>query len=79
MATSKSYPCIRAWEKMMGAAQYYIDLRLEQAREENAPEDATYKSGTTWHRLNEVTSESTRNYFREHYPELVSQYCPEWK
>lgn len=39
-SNTPSYPYIRAFEKYMGARQYYIDDRIQRAIDTNAPSDA---------------------------------------
>ena len=42
--TNTDYPYIRAWGRLIGAATEYIDHRVGQARQENAPTDAVYRN-----------------------------------
>lgn len=57
----KDYKHIRAWGQMMGSYPYYIKNQQQEAFEDNAPIDAVYKRGDTWHCFSEVTSIDTRN------------------
>jgi hypothetical protein len=55
------YPYIRAWGRMIGSKDYYITMQIEQARQDAAPNDATYKSSDGhWHTIADVTREDTR-------------------
>ena len=38
------YPYIRSWGRLVGAATEYIDHRVRQARDENAPTNAVYRN-----------------------------------
>jgi hypothetical protein len=49
----KEYEKIVQWGKGLGSADYYIKMMVEQARKDNAPEDAIYKRDDgTWARWN---------------------------
>lgn len=43
MPLEDDYPYIRGWGKMNGSMQHYIDRQIEQARVDNAPQNAVYK------------------------------------
>lgn len=54
------YKYIRAWGYMLSSFQYYIDIQVFKAREEQAPEDSIYrKQDGTWARLSEVKNKDT--------------------
>lgn len=38
--TNQDYPFLRAYERIMGSYQYYVDDMLARARDSNAPQDA---------------------------------------
>jgi len=82
MASSSKtdYPCIRAWERMFRAGEYYIQQVLMRAREEKAPEDAIYWSADRkkWSVLGDITSNETRWWFKQNYPDLVAKYT-DWE
>lgn len=42
------YLYIRAWGKMLHSFDYYVQEQVRKAREDKAPEDATYFNGTEW-------------------------------
>jgi hypothetical protein len=60
------YPYIRAWGRMLGSHQSYIEEQVRRARLENAPKNATYRktSGLRgdggWSTDPEIVSEYTR-------------------
>ena len=80
MATQHDYPCIKAWDRMMGSYDYHIGRNIEQARLDGAPQDAIYKDGNDghWHRLCEVRSAHTQWYFIQNHPDLVERFT-DWK
>jgi hypothetical protein len=43
------YPYIRAWGRMMGSYRYYVEGQLQLARQEKAPQNATYRGEEGWH------------------------------
>lgn len=47
MAKKKQYPYIQAWGTYMGSHQYYIDNQMDDAADDNAPDDAYRKNSTT--------------------------------
>lgn len=62
---SENYPFIRWWGKICGSMQYYIDLQIERASADGAPQTATYerydnneRSGN-WSTIHDITSETT--------------------
>ena len=56
------YIYIRAWHKMTGSYQYYIDGMVAKARQDSAPENAIYYDDFThkWMTLDDVASSNTR-------------------
>jgi len=62
---------VRAWGRLMGSDQYYIRGQVQKAREDNAPEDATWWDDNIgrWHRWSELpdtnTNKSLLNEFAE--------------
>lgn len=55
------YIYIRAWGEMQGSFQYYIDAQVAQAREDGAPQTATYKGNDgTWHTFESIQREDTK-------------------
>lgn len=66
------YPYIRAWCRMMGSYDYYLQNQLHRARAEKAPFDAVFErtelGGTktgVWARFSEVENESTLDRIRK--------------
>jgi hypothetical protein len=62
--TNKDFPYIRAWGRMMGSNQSYIDAEVEKAREENAPPTAIYKNSGNrvgWSTYEDITREDTKH------------------
>jgi hypothetical protein len=57
----EDYPCIRRWGRMMGSYPHYIENQIKQAREDEAPEDATFRGEDgRWHRASEIKNEDVR-------------------
>lgn len=55
------YKYIRAWERIMGGLPYFLEIRLEKARAEGAPETAIYRRNDgTWATFEEITDEYTK-------------------
>lgn len=85
---NNDYPCIRAWDRMMGSYSNYTTRQIEDAREQKQPQDVIYEKGGydrdgqpikgQWVRLCEVTSPSTQWYFQQNHLDLVEKYAPEW-
>lgn len=67
------YTYIMAWGILLGSFEYYINMQLEKAEAEGAPEDAVYaKDGGTgeWQTLGNVKNEDAKdrmNEFVENY------------
>lgn len=57
---SMEYKAIKAWGKMMGSHQYYIDSQIKEAIEDNAPTDAIFKADGEWRRATEIVSPETK-------------------
>lgn len=74
------YPCIRAWDRMMGSYAYYTDNQIAQARADKAPQDATFYNSEKkrWSTLKEVQNVQTQWYFQQHHPNLVKRFT-DWK
>lgn len=61
MPNNNDYPYIRAWCKMMGSFDYWLQDQLEQARADNAPQNATYRRDDgTWSTTDNITNPDTR-------------------
>lgn len=59
--TNNDYPFIRAWGRIMGSHQHYIDNQVELARQEHAPPNATYRrEDGTWATIDEIVRTDTR-------------------
>jgi hypothetical protein len=59
--TENDYPYIRAWGRMIGSYNSYIQLQVEQARQDGAPDDAIHKKDDgSWSTTDEITSSTTR-------------------
>ena len=55
------YKFIRAWCKMLGSFSYFVKNEAEQARHDNAPQNAVYRNADgRWVTYDEITSERTR-------------------
>ena len=55
------YKFIRAWWKMLGSFSYFVKGEVEQARRDNAPQNAVYRNADgRWVTYDEITSERTR-------------------
>lgn len=82
MAKNKNndYPCIRAWDQMMGSYAYFTEQQIERARAENAPQDATFYNDTKkrWSTLKDIASAQTQWWFQQNYPHLVERFT-DWK
>lgn len=55
------YVYIRAWGKMLGSHDYYIQNQVEQAREDKAPQDVIYKRDKDWVRFKDVKNLQTKH------------------
>ena len=60
---TQDYPFIRAWGKMMGSFDYYIQEQVGMARHDRAPETAIFKREDGWATIDSVTDPHTRHYF----------------
>ena len=59
--TTNDYPFVRAWGRLMGSHQYYIDDQVELARQEQAPANATHRRDDgTWATTDEIVRAHTR-------------------
>jgi len=70
MTKTQDYPYLRAWCRHMGSHQYYTDMQLERAREENAPVTAIYRDvddegKSHWHTFESISREDTRETIRK--------------
>lgn len=55
------YKYIRAWGRMVGSYQSYIDYVLEKARREGAPENTVYlRHDGKWATMDDVKSEDAK-------------------
>jgi len=54
------YPYLRAWCRHMGSQQYYTDMQIAKAREENAPHNAIYRDDDKWRTFDDISREDTR-------------------
>jgi hypothetical protein len=55
------YPYIRAWGRLIGSAPQYTDNRVTQARDENAPNNAVFRSlDGQWLTTDEILLPETR-------------------
>lgn len=62
MPEPKQYKHIRAWGKMLQSYDYYIEAQQEQAAEDGAPLDATFKGQDgTWRRASEAHPETQKD------------------
>ena len=57
MKQPDDYPYIRAWGRLLGSMEYYIDDQIALARKEGAPADATFRSDFGWHTVDELRDE----------------------
>lgn len=56
----QDYPYIRAWGSMMLSYAAYIRTQVELARQENAPQNATFRDDDgTWRTIEDCRNEST--------------------
>ena len=59
--TRTKFIYLKAWDRMMGSAPYYIQGNQERAEKGGAPEDVIYKDKNgKWVSFSEVTSASTK-------------------
>ena len=60
---------------MTGSFQYYIDMQVEQARKDKAPENATYRDTLTgkWHTVEDVRSAETREALHKCVAKLLAE------
>ena len=56
------YKYIRAWERMMASFPHYLEMQLEKARTEGAPETSIYRRDDgTWATFEDIKSENTKS------------------
>ena len=71
---SMDYLYIRAWGRLLKSYLYYIQGEVEKAREDNAPEDATFKdSNGTWHRWSEMADSTPNKHTVAAYVEMMKE------
>lgn len=55
------YKYIRAWGRMLGSFQTFIEGEVEQARQDNAPQTAVYRDADgVWQTFESVKREDTK-------------------
>jgi hypothetical protein len=55
------YLYIRAWGQLLGSVQNYIEVEVERARQDHAPETAIYRrQDGTWATFEEIQSEDAK-------------------
>ncbi len=55
------YKYIRAWERIMGGLPCYLEMQLQKARAEGAPETAIHRRNDgTWATFEDIVAESTK-------------------
>ena len=56
------YLYIRAWEKMMGSYHPHLEIQLDKARKDSAPDNAIYCDNYThrWHTVDDISSEEVK-------------------
>lgn len=60
------YLAIRLWGQKLGSYGYYIEDQVNQARKDNAPQDAIYKRDNgTWARLSDIKDLDKRKDMRQ--------------
>lgn len=61
MSNDQDYPYVRAYGRAMGSFQYWIDMQVAEAREDNAPENATHRNADgTWSTTDDVINPTVR-------------------
>jgi hypothetical protein len=61
------YPYIRAWGWMMGSLPYYIDEQVKLARQDKAPQTATYRNDDgSWNTIEGCKRLDTRRLVTDH-------------
>lgn len=74
MTTTTTFPAIRAWGHMIMSHTAYIAGQVQRATDENAPHLAIYRRDNgEWATLDEVTSPTTRDWFKRRHPELAQE------
>lgn len=56
----KNYPFIRAWGKIMGSFDYYIDDQIEEAVEDKCPQNVVYKDGDIWKTIDDISNQKIK-------------------
>jgi hypothetical protein len=56
----KDYLYIRAWGRFMGSGSYYIEMQIDKARENKAPQNAIYYNGNRWITIEDVQLKENR-------------------
>jgi hypothetical protein len=59
------YKWIRAWGRMMGSYDYYINGEVERARADRAPQNAIFKRDSGWATTAGIQSDSTKENLRQ--------------
>lgn len=60
------YKTVRAWGKIMGSFDYYIQERIVEAKKDNAPANATYKNDDgTWNTTDNIELATWKIAFNE--------------
>ncbi len=54
------YSDIKRWGHIMGSFKYYVTMQIAEARRDNAPANAIYKSGPKWITTDDITVGSVR-------------------
>jgi hypothetical protein len=48
----------------MGSYAYYVEMQIAEARRENAPYNAIYKSGGKWITTDDITAGATKDHLK---------------
>lgn len=66
------YPYIRAWGKMLGSFQSYIDDQVTRAKRVNAPQNAVYiRMNNTWATIDDVAAGDTKDILERYVEEMT--------
>lgn len=57
----KKYSDIKRWGHIMGSFDYYVEMQIAEARKDDAPDNAIYKSGDKWITTDDITAGATKN------------------
>jgi hypothetical protein len=61
MTEKQDYPYIWAWGRRLGSFRYFIEDQVEQARADNAPQNAIDRNQDgTWSTTDDITNPTTR-------------------